>query len=750
MKDIKFEFYRVLFYLKEKINIIFFLLSVFSILCVFLNLLGFSLIIFQPITLLSTIFILLFLPSYPIFYIILKNKDLNFLEKLSLTIVLNAVFYILSGYIGNFLGIPITGFFFFILLITCYLLIILYIIYREVKAGTIGFFKSEKSLDEYNRNVREFSLYRYIKNRIPLSGLLLIIFLFLICILNVVRVSYFAGTDPWKHIFNSKIITEFNFLPLENYEGGMGLNIIEAVITFFSGVDHILIPRYFLFYTIFLSGLICYNISMRIFKNQNLTLFGIFILEFSSLGFSIMMIQYWPSGLTLIMCLMVFFLLYIRIQNLIQLERPEKSTIFKDIYFTYTLVALIFISAFLTHVITATIFLFSFIWLYFIYFLKDRTRGIDFFLVVGLFGFLLILNYLGIGRDYVGHFIPINISWYFIIAIGIAGILAGAFLFWKIQKSINFTKGRYKSTITGKTNPIYKRIEDKVIIPLIFSIIILLTIVMLIVNIIWFNFETINVLNISEIILFSAFAFWGLIIFQKKPKGKVLFIWGAFFIILLGVGFILNIFLIKIMVWERILYLIPPIIVIGFISYIYKLIKLNSIQFLHIKLVILLVITFSLFTTYFNEFVSIEIFNMKHREVSTLQWYSNNTSNENIIFSEFGWGYVIDYYDYPFYDKDEALLYNGSIYILPSKIDLFPPKNHINESGINLLRYFKEKYNSDVYLIFENDYVIDKGFNLFGHLTPEETEEYYTLNYLNKICSSKTENGIEVPLFWVI
>ena len=750
MKDIKIEFYRVLFYLKERMNLIFFLLSLFSIFSVFLNILGFSFIIFQPLTLLSTVFIVLFLPSYPIFYVVLKNKELNFLEKLSLTIVINSVFYILSGYIGNFLGIPITGFFFFFVLMVCYFLIILYILYREFITRTINFFKSEKSFDKNNKNVMEFSLYKSIINRIPLSGLLLIVFLFLICILNVVRVSYFAGTDPWKHIFNSKIITELNFLPLEYYEGGMGLNIIEAVITFFSGIDHILIPRYFLFYTIFLSSLIFYNISLRIFKNHNLALFSVFILEFSSLGFSIMMIQYWPSGLTLIMCLMVFFLLYIRLQKLIQLDLPDKNVIFKDIYFTYILTGLIFISAFLTHVITAAIFLLSFIWLYLIYFLKDRKRGMDLLFVVGLFGFLLILNYLGIGRDYIGLFIPINLPWYFLIAIGIAGIAAGAFVFWKIQKSINFTKGRYKSTIMGKTDPIYKRIEDKVIIPLICSLIILLTIVMLIVNIIWFNFETINVLNISEIILFSVFAFWGLIIFQKKPKGKVLFIWGAFFVILLGAGFILNIFLINIMVWERILYLIPPIIVVGFISYIYKLIKLNSIQFLRIKLVILLIITFSLFTTYINESVSIEIFNMKHREVSTLQWYSNNTSNQNVVFSEFGWGYVIDYYDYPFDDKNKTLLYNGSVYILATGIDLFPPNNHINESGVNLLREFKEKYNSDVYIIFENDYVIDRGFELFGRLTTEETEEYYNLNYLNKICSSKTENGIEIPLYWVI
>ncbi len=750
MKNIKNNFYRIFFYIKDRINLVFFLLSIASILIVLIYLLGFSSVFFQPFTFLSTIFIYLFLPSYPIFFVIFKKKDFNFLEKLSLTVVMNLVFYILTGYIGHILRIPLTGFFFFFALLLCYFTIISYVAYGEFKTRVFIFFKPENSLNKYNKKSKNFSLISKIKNLVPLSGFLLLIFISLICILNVVRVSYFAGTDPWKHIFNSKIITEYNYLPLHNYKGGMGLYIIEAVITFFSGIDHILIPRYFLFFTFFISSLIFYNITKRIFKNQNLAFFSVFILGFSSLGFSIMMIQYWPSGLTLIMCLMVFFLLYVRIQNLIQLERPEKKVIFKDIYFTYILVSLIFIGTFLTHVITATIFLFSFIWLYLIYFLKDPRRGIDLIFVIGLFVFLLILNSLGIGRDYMSFFIPTNLPWYFFIAIGIAGIIAGAFVFWKILKSINFTKGRYKSAIFGTTNTIYKRIEDKIIIPFIFCTIILITIVTLIVNLFLFKFETISVLNVSEILLFSIFAFWGLIIFQKKPKGKVMFIWGIFFVFLLAVGFVLNIFLIKIMVWERILYLIAPIIVIGFISYIYKLIKLNSIQFLRVKLIIFIIITFSLFTTYFYESISIEIFNTKRREVNTLQWYSNNTSNENVIFSEFGWGYVIEYYNFPFDDKDKALLYNQSIYIIATQIDLFPPDNHINESGVNLLRQFKEDYKSDVYIIFENDYIIDKGFELFGRLTPEETEEYYNLSYLNKICSSKTEDGLEIPLYWVI
>jgi len=59
-------------------------------------------------------------------------------------------------------------------------------------------------------------------------------------------------------------------LPLKGYHGTMGINIFGAVIHFFSGMNHTLIPRYFIFYTFFVSGLIFYNICMRVFKNQNL------------------------------------------------------------------------------------------------------------------------------------------------------------------------------------------------------------------------------------------------------------------------------------------------------------------------------------------------------------------------------------------------------------------------------------------------------------------------------------------------
>lgn len=747
MNDFKIKLYKILFYLKLRIKLFLFIFSLFCLLYVFLNLIGLSIFLFRPITLLSTIFIILFLPSYPIFYIIFQKKRFTFLEKLSLTIVIDLIFFIFLGYFGSFLGIPITGGFFFCGIIICYLAILLYIAYFEVKTNKYDFFKVEKIQHANNKRAENFSLSKYLKNLIPLNGFFLIIFIFLICILNVVRVSYFGGTDPWLHILNSRIITKFNFIPFENYHKTMGLNIFEAVITFFSGVDHALIPRYFVFYTFFLSSLIFYNISLRIFKNQHLAIFSVFILEFSSLGFSIMMIQYWPSGLSLIMCLMVFFLLYDRLQSFVQLEPPIKRIILKNIISTYILITLIFVGAILTHVITAAIFLFSFLWLYLIYFLKDQSRGIDFIFLLGLLLVFFLFIAMGIGSDHFRFFIPQNIPWYFLPSIGVAGIVSGAFILWRILKTIDFTKGKFKSTIKGKK---YSKLEKKVVIPFIYIISTLLMISILILNIIWFDFKVINILNTSEIVLFSALSFWGLIIFQKKPKGKILLIWGSALVILLLLGLIFNIFAINVLVWERILYLLPPIIVIGFISYIYKLIKSGSIKNIRLKLFILGIITFSLFTTYFNESSSFEIFTMKKREVSTLQWYSNNTSNNNIVLAEFGWNYVINYYDYPFDNITKALLYNKSISIIARVEDLFPPDNHINESGVNKLREIKKKYNSEMYIIFEDDYIIDKGFELFGRLTPEQSEEYYNLVYLNKICSSKTEDNREIPLFWVI
>ncbi|MFX1409377.1 MAG: hypothetical protein ACFFA6_03430 [Promethearchaeota archaeon] len=761
MKNNKIRFKNLIFYFRSRIHLIVFLLSVVALIFILFKIinlnviLGISTIIildffFQTLVMLSAIYTILFLPTYPIFFIIFKGKKFNFLEKLSITIIVNSVFYILVGYIGYIIGIPLTALFFFYTLIGFYFCLIIYIIVNEFKNGSYFFLKSNKSFSINDNISKDFSLINCLRRIIPLNAILLIFFIFLICIFNIVKVSYFPGTDPWIHILNSKKITDLNILPLDGYHGELGLHIFGAVIHFFSGFSHILLPKFFVFYTFFVSALIFYNLSMRIFRNQNLALFGVFILEFSSLGFSSMMLQYWPSGSALIKCLMIFFLLFVRLQNFIQLERPSNKQIYSNIIFTYALITLIFIGAALTHMITSLVFLLSFLWLYLIYFLKDYKRGFDLLLLCALGGVFLILNISGIGSGHFWFLIPFNLPLIYLAAVLGGGILAGGLLLWKMQKSIIFSKGRFKKVIIGKKNRYYRKFEDKIIIPLIFSCLIILAILFLIANLIWLNLAIINIFYIIEILMISAFAIWGLILFQKKPRGKPLFIWAMGLFLLLGAGFVFNIFILSNMIWQRILYLIPPVIVIGFVSYIYKLIKLHSINLTKIKIVIIFIIVSSLFTTYFYESIAFEVFTIKERDISTIKWYSNYTSNRNVIISEFGWSHAFKYFDFPFDDREAVLLYNGTDYFLKYDVDLFPPENHINESGVNILKEIKKEYNTDVYIIFADEYIINKGFELFGHLTKEQEEQYYSLDYLNKICSSRTKNGEETPIYWVI
>ncbi|MFX1375596.1 MAG: hypothetical protein ACFFA0_07275 [Promethearchaeota archaeon] len=705
---------------------------------------------FKLIVVISSIFIILFLPFYPIFFIILRGEVFTTLEKLGFTIVVNSSFFIFLGYFGYWLGIPISGFLFFYATLFSFLSIICYIVISEFRNKAYLFFKPNNRLLGKIEISNKFSLFKYLKNKINFSVLLLIAFIFLICILNIVKFNVFVGTDPWLHILNSRIITEENILPLEGYHGTLGISIFGAVINFFSGVSHILIPKYFVFYTFFLSAILFYSIAMRIFRMKNLAIFGVFILEFSSLGFSNMMLQYWPSGSALIKCLAIFLLLYIRLQNFIQLERPTKKEIFSDIFIFYSLTMLIFISAVLTHVITSIVLLFSYLFLYLIYFLRDFKRGIDFIFLCCLMGIFLILNLFGIGSGHYWFFIPLNYSWYILLLIGGAGCIAGGILLWRLQKSIIFTRGRFKSAIRGEKKNIFKKIEDNIITPLIFSVLTLIIISLLIVDLIWIEIGIVNIFYIAEIILLSAFAVWGLILYQKKPRGKPLSIWGIGLSLILGAGFFFNIFLLSNMIWQRILYLIPPIIVIGFISYIYKIIKLNKIGIFRMKFVILFIITFSLLTTYFYESVSYDVFTLKKRDLSSIQWYSNNTSDKNVLISEFGWNNVFKYYGYYYNDTNGTLAFEGNFYYLKYEIDLFPPENHYDENETNILKQIKEEYNTDVYIIFADTYIINKGFELFGELSPEEIEEYYSLNYINKICSSKTEGGKETPIFWVI
>jgi hypothetical protein len=543
------------------------------------------------------------------------------------------------------------------------------------------------------------------------------------------------------------------YLPLEEYYGSVGLPIFGAVIYFFSNIEIILIPKFFVFYTIPISALVFYNLLMRIFKNQNLAFFGVFILEFSGLGFSYMMYQFWPAHLAIIQSLTIFLLLYIRLQKFIGIEKPMKNIIYSKILLYYALILAVFISAILTHVLTSLIFLLSFIWIYLIYFLKDRRRGFDFIILTSLLGIFFLFYAFGLSSEhffFLDNFFVSEFS--YIPLFAMIGIVLGGFIIvWKLKQDINFIKHRFKLVIIGKKYHYYKLIEDKLIIPIILSLVISITIVYLIGNLLIFNLPITTIFTAAEILLFVAFAIWGIILFQKKPRGKIFFIWAIFFLFFFPSVFIFDILTSNSKYWGRVFFMLPPLIVIGFISYIYKILKTNSIKKSRYKGLIIIFIIFSLITTYTHEFFTVQYVSLTRRQVGGAIWYSEHTEDKNVIITEFGFNYMFMYYDYP-YDKGDTDLRGRNIHYFKDsrEKDYFQIEEHNNSHDENELQELKEDKETDVVLTPDDQYYLNQEWTTYGYLDEEQKEEYYELKYLNRIYSAKSESGKENPYYWVI
>ncbi|MHA1723728.1 MAG: hypothetical protein ACTSXH_02670 [Promethearchaeota archaeon] len=692
----------------------------------------------------SSIFFILFLPFTPLFFLILKNNhDFTFLEKLSLTIITNTCFYIIFGYIAAIFNISITGLYFFSISIIFFILQVLYLRFQTLQSKTKKIAKTEESSFA---NFNEFILKDLILEKFSRNSILLIIFIFLICILNLVRNPYFFGTDPWLHILIIKKITEMNYLPLMDYHDELGLHVFCAVIQFFSGVDHLSIPQYFIFYTYFISALVLYNLFMRIFKNQNLAFFGVFLLEFSMLGFSYMMLQFWPSGLAFIIGLEIFSLFYIRFQRFIQPRRPDWGQIGFSLKLYYSLILLFFTCCTLTHTITSIMLLFPLISTYFVYLLKDYRRGFDFILLIGLFGIYLVLTFLGLGYGHYYFLQPMRIPWYFVLG---AGIIVGTII-WRFKKSLLFTSGRFSKAIRGEGSLLFKKIEDKIILPLISSILLFVLVIFIIGNILVLNLNISFLFLFFDVFAFFSFSFWGLAVFQKKPRGKPITIWALSINFIFLVVLFIDLMTINEKVWTRVLYLGSVAIIIGFLSYIYKIIKTGSISLMKYKILLLFIVFFSIPATAYYEHLGIANFSMRQREVHAIQWLSQHTSGKKVLIMEFGHNYVFLYYDYP-YDLDNRSLRNFDLhYIISHENNYFDPVNHVDENGVNQLKKLKEEYGTDVYVVVDNFYFLNVGWQVYGQLSNEQLEQYLDLDYLNRIQSSRSINGQGTSYYWVI
>jgi len=761
MYNFKLKLIKSIFHVRNHINFYFFIISVISIILLLLKLMNLDGILqldtnlllhssFQFLWMASSIFIILFLPSYPFFLKIYKSVRFNALEKLGLTIVFNMSFYIVIGYFGNGLGFIIDANYFFTLLLAVFsslLAIILIFRIRNEGKKALKFNTSSKDLWKKYEN---FSFSAYLKRKVSWNGLLLIIFMFLLIIALLANVEIFGGTDPWYHILIIKIITSAHSLPLNEYFGAMGFHIIGAVFHFFSGIDFIFIPNIFLFFTIPITSLIVYNILRRIFSNKSLAIFGIFILLISSLGFINLTFQYWPSSLVFIQGLTIFFLLYVRLKNFITEDRPAWRNVLLSLPFTYIYILFTFVAFYLSHSLIALIFLFSFAWLYLIYLAKDLIRGFDFVLIVLLIVIFLIFYVSNVST---GHLIVfgffITLPWINLLlgALLITGI--GCILILYLRTQISFEKGRFNLILFGKKFKLYTTIE-KFFIPLVLIITLVFNASFFIANLLWLNLNLVTILVGFEIIIFVIFAIWGLVVFQNNPKGKPLFLWLVAFIFLILFGFLSDIFQGSLNFFSRIFYLSSPILVIGFISYVYKLIKMGKIKLRHVKIFLIVLTCYSSTASYLELFSSIDFFSVNNNELTAVDWYLDNSDNKNTLVLEFGWNPVYVFYDYPYDDKNSSLPFAITQNFISFSNNIIIPDNHIDENGTNVLVELKARYNTDVFILLTKNYLTTNEMEFYGELTEEQYEMYYSLNYLNRIFSVKSENGNSLPYYWVI
>jgi hypothetical protein len=226
--------------------------------------------------------------------------------------------------------------------------------------------------------------------------------------------------------------------------------------------------------------------------------------------------------------------------------------------------------------------------------------------------------------------------------------------------------------------------------------------------------------------------------------------WAVALGLLFLIGFVFDILIGVLKLWSRIFYLSSPVILIGFISYFYKIIQTHQIGESKRKILLISFIAFSLVATFLEEANSISVFGVNSRDKSTILWYSDYTESKNVLITEFGWNTALIYYSYPYEDHNRNLNPENFMYYFVLNESFSNPNKHFDENNTNILKNIKEEYETDVFLILDDYYLSPEGWKFFINMTEHQISMYYNLSYLNRICISVDTNGDEIPYYWVI
>ena len=162
-------------------------------------------------------------------------------------------------------------------------------------------------------------------------------------------------------------------------------------------------------------------------------------------------------------------------------------------------------------------------------------------------------------------------------------------------------------------------------------------------------------------------------------------------------------------------------------------------------------LAFSIIATLTEDMNSLKQVSLNQSDVSLVQWYSHYSVDNYTMIGENGWEHVFIYYNYPLDNYNSEEPFKSFQEFIYANNTLMHPDNHITSDGKNILKELKQNSKSgNVYLILTDCYLIVEGNVFFGQLTAQELERYYELNYLNRIFTSISETGEELPIYWVI
>ncbi|MHA1728290.1 MAG: hypothetical protein ACTSWY_06120 [Promethearchaeota archaeon] len=686
----------------------------------------------------GTYFIFL-IPLYPLFIfpgITLKIEKNHLSQKIPILITANISIFILYALFNrilinrfNWMDIFCLSLFTFFLSFT---VIILEFLFGRREAN-----KKREYITSFNDFLKSLK-HQTEKNQLfPKNFLLFVIFLIVSGILVVVRFPILFGDDPWFHAAITKqTINCGNFNPVDrHYFSLFGFYSIGAFFQMISGVDVLLLARFFPIFTITLGGLLGYSLVKFFLDNDQIAIIGGVLFILTPLDSCLALGQYWPTAMVLI-CGFGNFLFSLKIHN------ENQNQIFNYIFLYITGIILYFI-----HDFTAILLLSGSLFVYIAQSFRNNKKknlqiALHYCIIITISLLLRLICGMGLLPEKIGEIFPFSpILWIFLLP------MAGVIIYLS-QKIINkpYTNTNATQILQKLIPPNSKRskIYKKKILIIILIVSISIGLSMFLIFPSFFKFAQIEVpqmaLNVFFLVIVAFCSISGVITIQRKNfKTDILYFWIGFFLISL-VGFVIIDFLfIHHAWWFRIIINASGIITLGMSAYIFLFLKKKSLFKQNGKKIIILFFL-SLFIN-FGFYQSANYWYKTESDIDTaLMLRPYIPKQDSVIITGFRWSYFLDYYtDF----KIEVNWTEG--YLLKTE-------NHFNESGENALLKINESLNNVYVLLdFQQKSLGILGLEnvIYGKINDSDIMEYYNLFYINKIMSMKTNGNLFAYLYWV-